>query len=177
MRREAERGESRKGHFHRQTDDVGVRSVDPLDNFLPVSLRGVSPRLVQRIYFREVIFDFAIRQVAKLDPGDSAKTSRLAARQMAKANRGPDLMRAAAQEPQHSGGIFEVHRFSEHPVVDRNESIGAEHDVAPGKVRATDEALRVALQNSQFPDGEPVVNETSSTGRRNDLKLIAGFLE
>ena len=55
------------GSFHRKTDNVRIRPIDPLDDLDAVTLRGVSARFVEGIYLTKVCSDLGIVQRAKFD--------------------------------------------------------------------------------------------------------------
>ena len=69
--------------FHRQTDDVAVRSFDSLDDFHAMTLRGVRACLIERIYFRQIVRDRALVELAEMHSRYFLKTVRLPIRGMA----------------------------------------------------------------------------------------------
>ena len=129
-----------------------------------MTLRGVRARLVERIYFRQILRDGAVVELAETHLRYFLKTARLPTRGMANEDRSPNFVRAAAQSPQYFCGTGEIGRFSDHTAVERDERIRAQ-DNGAGCICATSTALRIALQAVASRMVSHAQETSSTTGR------------
>lgn len=100
--------------LHGQADNVCVRAVNFCDDLRSATLRGVSAGLVQRIHFREVIFDGCAAQTAKTNTRDFVKSCRSCGREMTNENGGANFVSSSAQTLKNLRSLLQIRGLADH---------------------------------------------------------------
>ncbi len=108
----------------------------------PAILRGISAGFIERIHFREVIFDGCAAQAAKTNTRDLVKSCRSRGREMTNENCRTNFVSSSAQAPQNLRSLLEIRRFTDDFVIERDERVGCEHDL-----------IRICLCDRTLPFG------------------------
>lgn len=111
----------------RQTDYVVIATFDGANKLRSEPLNCVCPGLVSRLPASSVLLNIVLRKLQKGNPGTGEIEN--AARAREDADAGIDLVVAAGEAAEHTGGIVIAGGFTKELVVHTDYGVGTEDDV------------------------------------------------
>lgn len=162
-------GEFLSEAFEGQADDVAVGSLDFFDDEFPAFLDGVGAGFIERVHAGEVVLDGGGVERPESDSGADGEDFLSAPPQMEEADGGDDFVGASGQLFQHGAGFVEGGGFSEQPVFEGDECVGAENE-GVGKPFRDAAGFSVGVDLGDFAGGEFVVVDFGGVAG-NDLEF------
>lgn len=159
--------------FDGEADDVGERAFDALDEAAFVFLGSVGAGFVEGMDVAKVGVEIDFVAGTEFDAGGLDEAAHFLVAD--EADTGEDLMNPAAEGLQHGVSLGEVGGLAEDAIIERDESIRAEHD-AVGEAGGNFIGLAVGIEQAELP-GRPRAAGEFVDKRGLDLVRKAGLLE